>query len=400
MTNKKKTLLIVLGVIGVALVAAGIVVASNWNKPLGEALALSTRTSVPTRVVTFPTDSPTSAPSENTPTIAPTETLVAIPTFTATPAPVCGDTPLLYFLVGGVGDKDENYAYGVTDVIRVVRVDFVTPKVSILTLPRDLYVELPNTFDSNGNALTHGKLNQPFFFGSPYMAYYKGPGYGAGALAETIATNFDLYVDHYGIVNMQVFIDMINAMGGVDVWLPEFVDGRPEGEESFALDKSQGYFDQGWNHMTGKDALSFVRIRARIGEKARTDNQTLLICALKDKLSQPSIIGTIPKLVSSLIENTQTDLTPAQISDLACLLPKLTGENLQFVSMSIWNEKSNPDGMLKPDNKNIAMLPGTSYVYTYDPEAVKAFIDKFENDQIEPTTDDGNGACPVPPAKP
>jgi flagellar basal body-associated protein FliL len=94
MTKKKKTLLIVLGVIGVALVAAGIVVASNWNKPLGEALALSTRTSVPTQVVASPTENPTSAPSENTPTIAPTETLVTIPTFTATPAPVCGDTTL------------------------------------------------------------------------------------------------------------------------------------------------------------------------------------------------------------------------------------------------------------------------------------------------------------------
>lgn len=400
MTRKKKTLIIILGVIAVALVAAGIVFATNWNKPLGEALALSTRTSESTKAPPKPTSAPTAAPSGSTPTNTPTKTLFTIPTLTATPAPVCGETRLLYFLVAGVGDMDETYSYGVTDVIRVVRVDFVTPKVSILTLPRDLLVELPNTFDSNGNELTQGKLNQAYFFGSPNMNYYKGPGNGPGALAETIANNFDLYVDHYGIVNMQVFIDMIDAMGGVDIWLPQFVDGRPQDEESFDLDKSQGYFEQGWNHMSGKDALSFVRIRARIGEKARTDNQTLLICALKDQLSQPSIIGTIPKMVGSLIENTQTDLTPAQISDLACLLPKLTSENLQFVSMSIWNEKNNPDGMLIPAYENIANMNGESYVYTYDSDAVKAFIDKFENDQIEPSTDGGNGSCPVPPAKP
>lgn len=399
MTKKKRTLLIVLGVIAVALVAAGIVVATNWNRPLGSALALSTRTSVPTRAAASPTTSPTKAATGSAPTAAPTSTLVTIPTFTATPAPVCGDTPLLYFLVAGVGDMDTTYSYGVTDVIRVVRVDFVTPKVSVLTLPRDLLVELPNTTDSRGNVLTEGKLNQAYFFGSPNMNYYKGPGNGPGSLAETIATNFDLYVDHYGIVSMQVFIDMINAMGGLDIWLPQFVDGRPIGEESFALDKSQGFFDQGWNHMTGKDALSFVRIRARTSEKARTENQTLLICALKDQLSQPKIIGTIPKMVSSLLKNTQTDLSPAQISDLACLLPKLTSENLQFVSMSI-KGNNNPDGLLEADYAHIANMDGESYVYTYDPATIKAFIDKFENDELEPAVDDGTGSCPIPPARP
>jgi len=151
--------------------------------------------------------------------------------------------------------------------------------------------------------------------------------------------------------------------------------------------------------MTGKDALSFVRIRARTSEKARTDNQTLLICALKDQLSQPKIIGTIPKMVSSLLKNTQTDLSPAQISDLACLLPKLTSENLQFVSMSI-KGNNNPDGLLEADYAHIANMDGESYVYTYDPATIKAFIDKFENDELEAAVDDGTGSCPIPPARP
>jgi anionic cell wall polymer biosynthesis LytR-Cps2A-Psr (LCP) family protein len=152
--------------------------------------------------------------------------------------------------------------------------------------------------------------------------------------------------------------------------------------------------------MTGKDALSFVRIRDRIGEKARTDNQTLLICALKDQLSHPSVIGTIPQMVNSLIKNTQTDLSPAQIMDLACLLPKLTGDNLQFVSMSVYHETKNPTGLLRDGYENIAKMPGTSFVYTYDPVAMQAFIEKFKNDKLEPSVDEGTGSCPVPPAKP
>jgi len=393
--KKKRTILIILAVIILAVIAVAGVLAKNWNKPLGVGLSLATRTPIPTQTPPIETAA-VQAETEVVTLQAPAETLA--PTLTPTKAPVCGDQALLYYLVAGVGDKDETYSYGVTDVIRIVRVDFMTPKVSILTLPRDMLVNFPNTFDSNGQQLIQGKLNQAYFFGSPNMNYYKGPGNGPGSLAETIATNFDLYVDHYGVVNMQVFIDMINAMGGVDVYLPEFVDGRPQGEESFDLDKSQGFFEAGWNHMSGKDALSFVRIRDRIGVEARRSNQTILICALKDQLSQPSVAGTIPKLVSSLIEHTVTDLSPAQISDLACLLPKLKSENLQFISMTVRN-KNNPEGLLVPDMAEIARLGGPSYVYTYDSEAVKAFIDQFENDTLVPTAEVEAMGCPVPPPK-
>ena len=217
-------------------------------------------------------------------------------------------------------------------------------------------------------------------------------------MAETIALNFDLYVDHYGAVNMDIFKDIIDAMGGVDIYLEEFVDGRPIGEESFALDKSQGYFDQGWNHMTGKDALSFVRIRDRYGETKRTENQTLLICAIKDKLTRPEIIGSVPKLVRAVIDNTRTDLSLAQISDLLCVLPRLTGENLQFFHMP-FKTADNPDGLLEAAKENVAMLQGESFVYKYDRDAVKAFIDKFENDQLVPEPATGTGGCPAPPSK-
>ena len=58
-------------------------------------------------------------------------------------------------------DGNEDYLYGLADEIRVVRVDFVTPKVTVLALPRDLWVEIPEIEDAYG--ITHGKLNQAYF---------------------------------------------------------------------------------------------------------------------------------------------------------------------------------------------------------------------------------------------
>jgi LCP family protein required for cell wall assembly len=153
-----------------------------------------------------------------------------------------------------------------------------------------------------------------------------------GLLARVLAHNYDLYVDNYAAVNMVAFEEIIDAMGGVDVYLNEPLDGRPLGKDDVdPYKQGQGYFPKGWNHLTGFDALSFVRIRDRYGEVARTDHQTLLICGIQEKLRSPEIITSLPKMVLSVLNDIQTDLTIAQIRQLICLLPKLSRENIQFV---------------------------------------------------------------------
>ena len=54
-----------------------------------------------------------------------------------------------------------NYLYGLADVIKVVRIDFVTPKVTVISLPRDLWVQIPGIEDFG---VTEGKLNQSYFY--------------------------------------------------------------------------------------------------------------------------------------------------------------------------------------------------------------------------------------------
>ena len=390
---KKKTVTaIVIALIITALVIAGVVLANVWNKPLGKALGLPTRTptqaSLSASTATLPPESTKPVADTKTP-IPPTITRV----FTSTPPqPVCGSkVPVLYFLVVGADATDPDYRYGLSDVMRIVRIDFMQPKVSVLTLPRDLWVTYPNIKNEPERCPVEGKLNQAYFFGNSGKSCYSGTGEGPGLLAETIASNFDLFSDHYVAINENVFQSMIDAMGGVDLYLENEVDGRPIDETGEATsENSHGYFPAGWNHLTGYDAMSFVRIRDRYTEIVRSDHQSLLLCAMKEKLSSPEIIMKIPKMISAFINETQTDLSPAQISQyLTCLLPKLNGSNLQFIRF--------PDEWFSKTHQS--MYQGT-FVWDIPQADIREYLQKFQADEIPvQESSDSSKACPEPPAK-
>ena len=72
-------------------------------------------------------------------------------------------------------------------------------------------------------------------YGVPNMGYYDGPGGGAGLLARTLDLNFGVQPDHYGVVNMLILQDMIDAIGGVDIYLENGIDARDSAESNFLL---------------------------------------------------------------------------------------------------------------------------------------------------------------------
>ena len=376
---KKTTLIIVVSLLVIITTVGGIFLVRKWNQPLGTSLGLPTRTPTP-KIATM-----TSQPSSTEVAVggtSPVETVTS--TFTPSPTepqPVCGGPPLMYILGIGADNDFNDYNYGLADVIRVARVDFLTPKITVLTIPRDLWVEFPDLIEKYADTVTYGKLNQAYLYGGPGMGYYAGEGGGPGLLAHTLAHNYGLYVDHYGAVNMVAFAKIVDALGGIDIYLDQDWDGRPVDENT----EDMGYFEAGQHHMSGIEALKFSRIRKKYSEIARTDNQTLVLCAIKDKVLSPNVVGSIPKLINSLIGEIQTDLTPAQISQLACVLTKLDKENLQFVRF--------PDEMMVQGREYDPMLGNTTFVWNIPKEEIQAFIRDFENDAIPPSSD-GGMSCP------
>ncbi len=382
--NKKNILIAVVVVLLAAGIFGGAVLAKKWNEPLGESLALPTVTPLPpTKTLALPTRNPDAKPSP-TPlqpeTPLPTATATPIPT--ATPEPLCGGPPVMTILALGI-DDDNAKLYGLADAIKIVRVDFVTPKVTVMSIPRDLWVHIPG-LEKYG--ITAGKLNQAHFYGSPGMGKYDGPGGGPGLTARTLQDNFGLTVDHYGTVNMDTFVRMVNAVGGIDLYLPADVDGRPVDENT----EDMGYFYAGYNHMTGELALKFSRIRKIDNGFARMNRQKMVLCALKDKLMRPEVFPQIPDLIASFEGSIVTDLSPAQISQLVCLLPKLNDENIIFGSI--------PEDEFTPTKQWDDYLGYYTFVLDIDKDRLLDYFARFQSGEWPVYNSESTG-CP-PPVEP
>lgn len=371
--SKRARLYVLAGGVTLVLIAAAALllpkVKQSWAAPLGPELELptytptrppDTSTPAPQAAADLPTANNSSAADETpTPTPVPTETTVSSPTA----EPLCGGPPVMFILGVGVDTEDNNYTYGLGDAVRVARVDFMTPKVTVLSLPRDLWVEIPGISDHYG--ITHGKLNQSHLYGSPGMGYYEGPGAGPGLMARTLDQNFGLRVDHYGAVNMFTFVKVVDAVGGIDLYLPTDVDGTAKDFKR----ENMGYFYAGNNHFSGDEALRFSRIRKGIGDFSRVDNQTLVLCALKEKLLSPKVLPSIPKIVASFQDSVVTDLSLEQMSQLACLLPNLGRENLIFTGL--------PQEIFEYGYIYSPQMRAETFAVQADQEVVRDYVSQF-----------------------
>lgn len=260
------------------------------------------------------TPSPGPAPTQlGAVTLAPT-----LPLPTSPSGPLCGGPMLMNVLVIGADTRGDNYTYGLGDAIRLVRVDFVTPKVSVLEFPRDLWVEIPHIED-NLNGQDHEKLNQAYLYGQPGFKYWDDPSEGSGLTALTLNLNFGANIDHYITVNMRTFEHIIDAMGGIEVEIPN---------ENVA---ETANLSVGTHTLNGAQALKLARNRSG-GIFERADNQNLVVCAVRKKLTSPQIVAQIPALIETFQDNIRTDFTPEQLGQLACLATRMPPENILLAS--------------------------------------------------------------------
>jgi len=345
MSPKSKRLIIGSFVIVVTLELLAVVALkfrSFMHKPLGPSLGYSTR-SAPLTQHKPPQQGPA-------PSMLPTH---AASNEASGSQPLCGGPQVMTILAVGSDYRYNTYIYGLSDVIKVVRVDFVTPRITLLDFPRDLYVEIPDISEHGG--ITHGKLNQPFLYGNPGLGYYDGPGEGPGLLARTLDLNYGVQPDHYVAITMQVFVKLIDAVGGVDVNLPDW-----------ELGKSPGI-----HHMDGEQALTFARERPD-GTFERTDRQDYILAAFWKKLGDPSVLVHAGSLISAFYGSVETDLTPDEIDQLTCLAQKLPKENVEFL---YW-----PQGLFTGTRIHDPVL-GNTFIWDVDNGLMRSYVDAFNHGQ-------------------
>lgn len=264
---------------------------------------------------------------------------------------VCGNEQAWNVLLVGIDYRGENYLYGLADVIRVARVDFVNMKVNMIALPRDLVVEGPEDRFTELNPM---KINQAYLFGTEGWKGYAGEGNGANSLAEVIRYNFGVTPHHYAVVDFQTVINFIDAIGGVELDLPQAV---------FDPDPNLGSFPAGPQTLNGERALALMRIRTNYSDSFRVGHQNMVIRAIVNKLAQPAMLVKIPGLLDQFKGGFLTDLSVEQIASLGmCFLKNFDTSNLKSAQI--------PQELLTSGRVYIPSLNGESFVYRWNQRTV------------------------------
>jgi LCP family protein required for cell wall assembly len=355
MSSSQRALVTVLALVACAL-ATGVAYLA-WQtyqlyavRPLGPQLAQSGDTPVG-----LPPSWTAAAPS----TLAP---LMAFGTPTPALAPRCGGPAVMTMLAIGSDARSNTYIYGLADVIRIVRVDFVTPRMAVLEFPRDLWVEIPEIVDDIGQ--DHEKLNQAYLYGNPGFGYYDHPSAGPGLLAQTLELNFGLHADHYVAVNMRTFEKVVDAVDGIDVKLEKTVDGRSDEDRSSRL-----LFAAGRHHLSGPEALTLARVRSD-GVFMRAEHQNTVLCALREKLSRPEVVTRVPDLIAAFQDNIQTDLSIEQLGQLACIGTQLRPENVTFTAF--------PEQLFSQDRVFDPVFGKRVFVWKVDYTVLRDIVARFQ----------------------
>lgn len=250
------------------------------------------------------------------PTAIPTPVL---PEAAAFPTTCDGPGRMNILLIGIDGFNNNYYRAARSDTIILLGVNFAAKSAQMLSIPRDLWVQLPGLVQ-----VPEGRINTAYHYGELYSA----PGGGPGELSAVLANTFGLRVDRYATVSFTAFEQGIDAIGGVDINIPEPIhdDSYPlrDGSGTIAID-----FPAGQVHMDGATALIYARTRHDSSDFQRMRRQQQVLFAVRNQLLRPQTLLQLPALTQALMGATRTDLSLDDMALLGCLGPQIDVSAIQ-----------------------------------------------------------------------
>jgi anionic cell wall polymer biosynthesis LytR-Cps2A-Psr (LCP) family protein len=184
-------------------------------------------------------------------------------------------------------------------------------------------------------------------------------------LASTLDFNFGAKPDHYIAANMQTFVHLIDVIGGIDIDLPFSVDARKPDQQK----RADLYFAPGPHHLNGEQALMLGRIR-EYSVFARADQQNRIMCAVRTALLNPYNLPRLPQIIDTFNGAVQTDLSLQQISQLACLIPRLKPGSISFTTF--------PRELLTEARTFDIGVQKDVYIFKADFNTLRLFVNAFD----------------------
>ena len=209
-----------------------------------------------------------------------------------------------------VGNDDGN---GNTDTMLVARLDTMAHRLDIVSLPRDTYVNI---------GWNIRKLN------AVYTGTVNAGGVGIEGLKQQVKNLLGFGVDCYAIVDLALFIDTVDRIGGIDFDVPCDMDYD---------DPTQGlsiHLKAGPQHLNGQQAMGVVRYRSGYvnGDLDRVEVQQRFLKAAATQLLQRGL-PQLKELAVLFFERMETDLYPANIAFFLRQALLCDSENIRFATM-------------------------------------------------------------------
>lgn len=202
-----------------------------------------------------------------------------------------------------------------SDTMMLVHISDNHNRVTVVSLPRDSLVSIPG----------HGrnKLNAAFSYGGPSLAI------------KTVEQNTGVQIDHYVEVNFLGVVKIVNALGGVNVCLPNAVNDPYSGLRLPA----------GRSKLNGMEALGFVRIRHGIGDGSDLGRVQRQQQFMADLLAQATSTGTLThwgkfsKFLSATLQALRTDqgLSASAMRSLANQMRTISPNSVTFTTVPLGN---------------------------------------------------------------
>ncbi|CAM2829156.1 LCP family protein [Paenibacillus sediminis] len=241
------------------------------------------------------------------------------------PADHSAETKPLTMLLLGTDYRPETKTY-LSDVVMVIAMNPKTPSATIVSLPRDTYVDL--------EGYRHNKLNA-------YYPIFKAEEDKTGISAEDemkkmISKYMNVNIDYVTVLNFQAFRDIVDAVGGVTVNVDKDMCYRDR------ADGTNINLKKGVQTLNGDDALGFVRYRKSnchpktdaSNDFDRNRRQNEVLHAILDQMKSINGITGIGKVIDAVDQNMKTDIEKKQMTNILKAYWKISKQNVNYVPVT------------------------------------------------------------------
>lgn len=276
-------------------------------------------------------------------------TVVARPSTTLPSGPAFAWQETENYLILGTDRRSTDSSWR-TDTIMIVGLDRKLNRAAVLSVPRDLYLEIPN--------YGYGRINQVDYIGEKILGV---PGGGPALVSSVLSHTLGIATNHWMRVEMTGFKEVVDAVGGVTIYLD-----CPFYEPIFDLDtNSWDYFTlpAGEVHLDGESAYWYVRLRLKESDIGRGQRQRQFLWGMRDQILNTNLLPRMPALFAAFSNTFSTDLSIVQIITL-----------MQF-GLGLDSSNVRASGITLRELQSITTEQGASVLVISNPDSVRAVVD-------------------------